>query len=142
VLTTHLKQGVIKPVEDDPSVIKTWILPTGAVLCVDLRFTDWLGKTPADCVGRPFISLGVEPVRVGEGAPGPPVAFHCCSLAATTTIVTHRLLPILCLTTLLSPLVRTPRPRLLLPARRTSCSSCWTWRRMRRPRTLRAAASP
>jgi len=58
-------------VEDDPSVIKTWILPTGAVLCVDLRFTDWLGKTPADCVGRPFISLGVEPVRAGEGAAGP-----------------------------------------------------------------------
>lgn len=55
--------GVIKPCEDDPDVIKAWVLPTGSLLCVDMRFTDWLGKTPADCVGKHLTALALDPVR-------------------------------------------------------------------------------
>lgn len=54
--------GVIKPLEQDPDTIKAWILPTGNILCVDLRFTDWLGIAPADCVGKHMSSLVSDPV--------------------------------------------------------------------------------
>lgn len=30
------------------------------MLCVDGRFTDWLGRMAADVVNRPFSSLGVD----------------------------------------------------------------------------------
>lgn len=32
----------------------------GIMLCVDARFTDWFGKSPVDCVGRPLSSLAVD----------------------------------------------------------------------------------
>jgi hypothetical protein len=39
---------------------QAWIMPSGTVLCVDQGFSDWFGKGPEDCVGRPFTSLGAE----------------------------------------------------------------------------------
>lgn len=36
------------------------------MICVDARFTDWFGKVPADCVGRPFSTLAVEPDKLSE----------------------------------------------------------------------------
>lgn len=41
-------------------MLQAWVMPTGAILCVDQRFSDWFGKTPEDCVGKPFMTLGVE----------------------------------------------------------------------------------
>jgi hypothetical protein len=41
-------------------LLQAWVMPTGAILCVDQRFSDWFGKTPEDCVGKPFTTLGVE----------------------------------------------------------------------------------
>ena len=35
-------------------------MPSGAILCVDQRFTDWFGRTPDECVGKPFSWLGTE----------------------------------------------------------------------------------
>lgn len=57
--------GVLKPVEDNPDIIKVWTLPSGTVLCVDMRFTDWLGLTPTDCVGKHMSALAIEQVRPG-----------------------------------------------------------------------------
>lgn len=31
------------------------------MLCVDMRFADWFGLTPADCLGKPFSSLSADP---------------------------------------------------------------------------------
>jgi hypothetical protein len=31
------------------------------MLCVDMRFSDWFGLSAADCLGKPFTSLSVEP---------------------------------------------------------------------------------
>ncbi len=56
--------GVLKPTEEDPNVVKAWVMPGGAILCVDQRFTDWFGKTPGDCVGRSLSSLAVEQDRL------------------------------------------------------------------------------
>lgn len=46
---------------DDDSTVKMWLMPTGTILCVDQRFTDWFGRPPADIVGKPFTSLAKEP---------------------------------------------------------------------------------
>lgn len=59
--------SVLRP--QDPDIIKAWILPNGSILCVDLRFTDWLGKAPADCTGKMLVELGAEDA-VKSGAPG------------------------------------------------------------------------
>jgi hypothetical protein len=45
-------------------------MPSGTILCVDQRFSDWFGKTPEECVGRAFASLGAEQdklLRWGRG---------------------------------------------------------------------------
>ena len=52
--------GVITPSVEDKNVVKAWIMPGGNLLCMDQRFTDWLGKNPADCVGRPLHILASE----------------------------------------------------------------------------------
>lgn len=52
------------PQEEDLSVSTAWTLPNGSILCVDTKFSDLLGKGPAECVGRPFVSLMVEPVSL------------------------------------------------------------------------------
>lgn len=30
------------------------------MLCVDARFTDWFGKSPSDCIGKPFGVLAAD----------------------------------------------------------------------------------
>lgn len=43
------------------------VMLSGALmLCVDMRFADWFGLTPGDCLGKPFASLGVESDAVTE----------------------------------------------------------------------------
>jgi hypothetical protein len=36
------------------------VTPGGIMLCVDMRFADWFGLLPGDCLGRPFTSLAVD----------------------------------------------------------------------------------
>lgn len=60
----------MQPVQDDPSVVKAWLMPTGAILCVDQRFSDWFGRHPAEVVGRPFTCLARDQEalqKVGKG---------------------------------------------------------------------------
>ncbi|WIA17635.1 hypothetical protein OEZ85_014441 [Tetradesmus obliquus] len=52
--------GVMRPALEDAGAVKAWIMPGGIMLCVDARFTDWFGKSPVDCVGRPLSSLAVD----------------------------------------------------------------------------------
>jgi hypothetical protein len=58
--------GVLKPSPDDSGVVKAWVMPGGMVLCVDQRFTDWLGKVPTDCCGKPLASLAVDVDKMHE----------------------------------------------------------------------------
>jgi hypothetical protein len=32
-------------------------MPNGTILCVDQRFSDWFGRSPAEIVGKPFACL-------------------------------------------------------------------------------------
>jgi hypothetical protein len=52
--------GVIHESAEDKNVVKAWIMPGGTLLCMDQRFTDWLGKSIVDCVGRPLHILASE----------------------------------------------------------------------------------
>jgi hypothetical protein len=57
------------PVSDqqkDPGVVRAWLTTAGLTLCVDRRFTDWLGRGQADCTGRAFAALSGDPKRVEE----------------------------------------------------------------------------
>eukprot|EP00879_Flechtneria_rotunda_P030004 GHRR01032487.1.p1 GENE.GHRR01032487.1~~GHRR01032487.1.p1 ORF type:complete len:117 (-),score=23.04 GHRR01032487.1:317-667(-) len=56
--------GVLKPAAQDSESVKVWISPGGTVWCVDSRFADWFGTSPADCVNKPFSTLGVEPDKL------------------------------------------------------------------------------
>jgi hypothetical protein len=38
----------------------------GIMLCVDARFTDWFGKSPIDCVGRPLSTLALDGDALAE----------------------------------------------------------------------------
>ncbi len=58
---THHAAAAAQNVADDDSTVKMWLMPTGTILCVDQRFTDWFGRPPADIVGKPFTSLAKEP---------------------------------------------------------------------------------
>eukprot|EP00775_Hariotina_reticulata_P007071 gene7071-7284_t len=53
--------GVLQPAVKDTECIKAWMTVEGTVLCVDGLFSDWLGKSPAECLGKPFTSLAVNP---------------------------------------------------------------------------------
>jgi hypothetical protein len=44
-----------------PSLCDALVCAGGLMLCVDMRFSDWFGLTAADCLGKPFTSLSVEP---------------------------------------------------------------------------------
>lgn len=50
----------------DPDVIRAWVTPAGAMLCVDRRFTDWFGRGMAECAGRPFAAMSEQPARIEE----------------------------------------------------------------------------
>jgi len=52
--------------KQDPDVVRAWITTSGITLCVDRRFTDWLGTSQGECVGRPFAALSEEGRRVEE----------------------------------------------------------------------------
>ena len=41
--------------------VKAWLLPSGAVLCVDQAFVDYLGYTPQDMVGKALGTIAADP---------------------------------------------------------------------------------
>jgi hypothetical protein len=40
--------------------VRAWLTPSGLLLCVDRRFTDWLGRGQAESVGRAFSSMAED----------------------------------------------------------------------------------
>jgi hypothetical protein len=40
--------------------VRAWLLPSGAVLCVDDSFVDCTGFAPADVIGRPLAELSTD----------------------------------------------------------------------------------
>ncbi|KAG2433266.1 hypothetical protein HXX76_008334 [Chlamydomonas incerta] len=52
--------GVIRPVEADARAVRAYVMHNGITLCVEGRFEDMFGVSPAECIGRPFKDLVVE----------------------------------------------------------------------------------
>jgi hypothetical protein len=47
-------------VEEDKNLVRAYVAPGGSILCCDLRFMDWFGKTSADLQGKQFHTLAME----------------------------------------------------------------------------------
>lgn len=57
--------GLVRPVGGgDQSRVRLWVSPMGTVLCAEEHFGDMFGVAAAELVGRPFSSLGVDPVAL------------------------------------------------------------------------------
>ncbi|KAG2449446.1 hypothetical protein HYH02_005593 [Chlamydomonas schloesseri] len=52
--------GVIRLVEVNTKVVRAYVMHNGITLCVEDRFEDIFGVSPAECIGRPFKDLVVE----------------------------------------------------------------------------------
>ena len=57
--TSHSLTTILPPATtQDPEVVRAWVTPQGATLCVDRRFTDWLGRDQV--CGQMIIIVGRE----------------------------------------------------------------------------------
>ncbi len=65
-------------------------MPSGTILCVDQRFSDWFGRPPAEIVGKPFACLAhdqQELQQVGAGLVVLPAVLRACVRACVAASV-------------------------------------------------------
>ncbi|KAI8475137.1 MAG: hypothetical protein J3K34DRAFT_517581 [Monoraphidium minutum] len=56
--------GSVGYAQEDPTTVRAWVTTAGLTLCVDRRFTDWLGLPQAECEGRPLAALAANPAVI------------------------------------------------------------------------------